>query len=147
MYMHMHMHMHMHMSMRMYNGMHGHGHVHVMSMPCCACPYSRAALRARSQLHHDSEIDELFKIFQLLGTPSTETWAGVKDLPDWNPRFPTWARHELSATYGALGPAGVELLERLLIYDPMHRIVGKEALAHVYFESFDADSIGSGPIA
>ena len=29
----------------------------------------------------DSEIDELFKIFQILGTPSEETWRGVRQLP------------------------------------------------------------------
>jgi cyclin-dependent kinase 2 len=29
----------------------------------------------------DSEIDELFKIFQILGTPNEETWRGIRQLP------------------------------------------------------------------
>lgn len=29
------------------------------------------------------EIDELFKIFQVLGTPSDEDYPGVSELPDW----------------------------------------------------------------
>ena len=31
----------------------------------------------------DSEIDQLFKIFQVLGTPNEETWRGVRELPEY----------------------------------------------------------------
>lgn len=37
------------------------------------------------------EIDELFKIFRALGTPSEETWPGVtRDYPDYKETFPRW---------------------------------------------------------
>merc|ERR1711892_794109 len=36
----------------------------------------------------DSEIDQLFKIFHILGTPTTTAWPELKDLPDWNEKFP-----------------------------------------------------------
>ena len=36
----------------------------------------------------DSEIDELFRIFRVLGTPTTTTWPGVDTLPDYKPTFP-----------------------------------------------------------
>ena len=36
----------------------------------------------------DSEIDQLFKIFHILGTPNTTIWPELKDLPDWNEKFP-----------------------------------------------------------
>lgn len=36
----------------------------------------------------DSEIDQLFHIFQLLGTPNNDVWLGVGHLPDFNPCFP-----------------------------------------------------------
>ncbi|CAN6442564.1 unnamed protein product [Victoria cruziana] len=39
----------------------------------------------------DSEIDELFKIFRVLGTPTEETWPGVTSLPDYKTSFPKWA--------------------------------------------------------
>ena len=90
----------------------------------------------------DSEIDELFKIFQLLGTPAEGTWEGVSKLPDWQSKFPSWERKDLNAAYGALGDDGVELLDALLAYDPRERIVGKEALLHPYFDSLDKDAIG-----
>ena len=38
----------------------------------------------------DSEIDELFRIFRVLGTPTTTTWPGVEQLPDYKPTFPRW---------------------------------------------------------
>jgi hypothetical protein len=31
----------------------------------------------------DSEIDELFRIFRLLGTPTEAVWPGVSSLPDY----------------------------------------------------------------
>ena len=37
------------------------------------------------------EIDEIFKIFRLLGTPTVETWPGVQDLPDYKECFPKWS--------------------------------------------------------
>lgn len=50
-------------------------------------------LPCRSQ--GDSEIDELFKIFQLLGTPKEDSWEGVSKLPDWQGKFPNWKRANL----------------------------------------------------
>ncbi|MQM05164.1 hypothetical protein Taro_037974 [Colocasia esculenta] len=38
----------------------------------------------------DSEIDELFKIFRIMGTPNEETWPGVTSLPDFKTAFPKW---------------------------------------------------------
>lgn len=32
------------------------------------------------------EIDELYKIFQVLGTPSDASWPGVSQLPDYKAR-------------------------------------------------------------
>lgn len=36
----------------------------------------------------DSQIDELFRIFRLLGTPTEEMWPGVTTLPDYQGMFP-----------------------------------------------------------
>nr|CAD1830376.1 unnamed protein product [Ananas comosus var. bracteatus] len=38
----------------------------------------------------DSEIDELFRIFRVLGTPNEEIWPGVSSLPDFKSAFPKW---------------------------------------------------------
>ncbi|KOO29099.1 cyclin-dependent kinase 3, partial [Chrysochromulina tobinii] len=89
----------------------------------------------------DSEIDELFKIFQLLGTPADDTWEGVSKLPDWQSKFPSWKPENLMTTYGLLGTDGVALLEGLLTYDPRERLVGKDALVHRYFDTLEKDNV------
>ena len=38
----------------------------------------------------DSEIDQLFRIFRLLGTPDDSMWPGVTQLQDFNTSFPHW---------------------------------------------------------
>jgi cyclin-dependent kinase len=35
----------------------------------------------------DSEIDQIFKIFSVLGTPDENSWPGVTALPDYKPTF------------------------------------------------------------
>jgi len=39
-------------------------------------------------LSGDSEIDQIFKIFNLRGTPCEQAWPGLKDCPDFKSSFP-----------------------------------------------------------
>lgn len=83
----------------------------------------------------DSEIDQLYKIFQVLGTPSEKTWPGVSALPYYRNTFPCWSGNKLSQVPGlsALDANGLDLLSRMLIYEPNKRISCKAALEHPYF--------------
>ena len=36
----------------------------------------------------DSEIDQLFRIFERLGTPTPAQWASFSRLPEYQPNFP-----------------------------------------------------------
>ncbi|WVQ79056.1 cyclin-dependent kinase 1 [Cryptococcus sp. DSM 104549] len=83
----------------------------------------------------DSEIDEIFKIFRILGTPDEEVWPGVKSLPDYKPTFPQWHPVELSDVVKGLDEHGMDLVAQTLVYDPAHRISAKRALQHRYFET------------
>ncbi|ERE69112.1 cyclin-dependent kinase 3-like protein [Cricetulus griseus] len=58
----------------------------------------------------DSEIDQLFRIFRTLGTPSEATWPGVSQLPDFQDSFPRWTRRGLEEIVPSLGPEGKDLL-------------------------------------
>ncbi|KAL9070962.1 MAG: hypothetical protein Q9157_005639, partial [Trypethelium eluteriae] len=81
----------------------------------------------------DSEIDEIFKIFRILGTPSEQEWPGVTSLPDFKPSFPKWQRSDLGSNVSSLDEEGLDLLDALLVYDPAGRISAKQALMHPYF--------------
>ena len=77
---------------------------------------------------------------RVLGTPTEQA---VTALPDFQARFPAWKRSTLDRDYAVLGSAGVDLLEKLLSYDPQLRIIGKEALEHPYFDVYDPNGIAS----
>ena len=80
-------------------------------------PPSQAELRVRACVRApqagDSEIDTLFKIFQLLGTPSTAAWPGLAELPHHSPVFPRWPAQLLTKKVKELGgcSSGVDLLQ------------------------------------
>jgi serine/threonine protein kinase len=82
----------------------------------------------------DSEIDQLFRIFRLLGTPTEQEWAGVTSLPDFKSTFPHWTAKSLATIPGLENePEACDLLAKMLIYEPAKRISAREALKHPYF--------------
>ncbi|KAH9276563.1 hypothetical protein BASA83_000691 [Batrachochytrium salamandrivorans] len=103
----------------------------------------------------DSEIDEIFRIFRALGTPSETTWPGFASLPDYKPNFPIWAPQPFSEIVPNLDMDGLDLLSgaylfqhsillfsiiivhRMLAYDPAARISAKKAINHPYFKDVD----------
>jgi serine/threonine protein kinase len=82
----------------------------------------------------DSEIDQLFKIFRCLGTPTEETWPGVSSFKDFKPTFPQWIGNNLAKQVPGIEPLGLDLLKRMLVYEPSKRISAREALQHEYFK-------------
>ncbi|KAK9819225.1 hypothetical protein WJX74_008630 [Apatococcus lobatus] len=81
----------------------------------------------------DSEIDELFKIFQVLGTPNEASWPGVSAFPDYKDTFPQWAPKPLRSVIPSLDPAGLDLLSLMLQFQPHRRVTARQALQHEYF--------------
>lgn len=81
----------------------------------------------------DSEIDQIFKIFRVCGTPNELVWPGVTSLPDFKTTWPQWSRRPLSQVVPKLDEYGIDLLDRLLTYDPVNRISAKRAAEHPYF--------------
>ena len=87
----------------------------------------------------DSEIDELFQIFRVLGTPSETTWPGVTSLPDFKPMFPKFKADGLGKRVTQLseGSDGLDLLVKMCTYEPSKRVSTKQALKHPYFNDID----------
>ena len=83
----------------------------------------------------DSEIDQLFQIFRVLGTPNENVWPGVSQLPDYNATFPNWSPQNLSIYNPQLDREGLDLLQKLLVYTPEERITAKSALKHDFFKN------------
>ena len=47
-------------------------------------------------MHCAVQIGQLFKIFQILGTPTENTWQGVEGMPCWQAQFPQWHARDLA---------------------------------------------------
>lgn len=75
----------------------------------------------------DSEIDQIFKIFRIMGTPNEETWPGVAMMPDYKPTFPQWSKQDVAKVVPTLDEAGLDFLKRTLTYDSAKRISGESS--------------------
>ena len=85
----------------------------------------------------DSEIDQLFQIFRILGTPNERTWPGVSQLPDYKTTFPNWTRQDLAIFNPQLDADGLDLLSKLMIYKPDERLTARAALLHPFFRNVE----------
>jgi len=81
----------------------------------------------------DSEIDQIFKIFQFHGTPTERTWPGISQIPDFKPIFPRFKAVDPYSYFKVMKSDAVDLLLKLVALDPSKRISAVEALKHPYF--------------
>jgi len=99
--------------------------------------FAEMAMGGRPLFPGDSEIDELMRIFRILGTPTEDTWPGVSQLPDFKPHFPNWPTQPLKKVVRTMDNLAVDLLAQMLVYEPSRRISAKQAMQHPYFADLD----------
>ncbi len=87
----------------------------------------------------DSEIGQLFKIFQIMGTPNEENWPGITKLKDYSINFPQWKPKKLKDLFPNFDKDGLDLMEKFLQMDPDKRITIKDALNHPFLEKVRAE--------
>lgn len=82
----------------------------------------------------ESDIDQLNKTFQALGTPTEKDWPGLSKLPDYTP-FKEYPRTPFTSLFSAATPDTLDFIEKLLLYDPCKRLSAQQALEHPYFSN------------
>lgn len=82
----------------------------------------------------DGDIDQISRIFGILGTPTDASWPNHQHLPDWGKiLFSPVSGIGLSELFPDVDPLARDLLERLLLLDPSRRLRASEALQHPWF--------------
>ena len=94
------------------------------------CIFAELVLR-QPLFKGEYEIEQLFKIFHVLGTPNREVWPEVETLPNYSPEFPKFKPIRFEDYFVGLDKNGIDLLKQMLAYDPNQRITAKQALTHV----------------
>ena len=84
----------------------------------------------------ECENDQIFKMFRILGTPTEEIWPGVESFRNFESLLvPIHERRSLKEQFDNfyIDEIGLDLIERMLVYDPSKRITAKAALDHPWF--------------
>jgi len=91
--------------------------------------------------------DQLLRIFKIMGTPTAATWPSIVDTPAYKrdimrdmAMHPAQSLHALVPT---MDPQGIDLLEKMLQYEPAQRISAKDALSHEYFNDLPPSMKGA----
>lgn len=91
-----------------------------------------------------TELEQITKIFDICGTPTTETWPDYKFLPLSSKFVPdkakpnllrTYLHRETSARKRILPKGALELIMALLVMDPEQRLTAADCLNSTYFQS------------
>jgi serine/threonine protein kinase len=92
----------------------------------------------RALFEGDSEIDQIHRVFRVLGHPTEEQWRGVSKMTDYRRNMPSFRPQDVSQWAGHIDETGRDLLLRMLEYDPAKRISAADALRHPYFDDIAA---------
>lgn len=85
----------------------------------------------------DCEIDQLFKIFRVFGTPEKQDNSYLSTMNLFSSNFPKWEpditsiQAKFNSRFG--NNYAFELLQKMLCYNPNHRIKPEEALSYPFF--------------
>ncbi|XP_047590695.1 serine/threonine-protein kinase MAK isoform X4 [Lutra lutra] len=82
-----------------------------------------------------SEVDEIFKICQVLGTPKKSDWPeGYQLASSMNFRFPQCVPINLKTLIPNASNEAIQLMTEMLNWDPKKRPTASQALKHSYFQ-------------
>ncbi|KAH7887880.1 Pkinase-domain-containing protein [Phlebopus sp. FC_14] len=89
--------------------------------------------------------DQLLHIMRIIGTPDDRVLRKIEAPEIKIKQFPKYPKISFQQVLPKASPQAIDLLERLLQFDPSKRITATEALSHPYFTSTVSPSYGPSP--
>lgn len=111
------------------------------------CIFAEILLR-KVFLQGDSEIGQIYKIFEAFGTPNDleDSWPGVRRLKHFKDEMPHFKPQLIEKLIPCGHPAAHDLLKRMFVYCPLRRITASAALRHPYFDGIAAKIVGPAEV-
>ncbi|PWN90390.1 putative KIN28-cyclin-dependent ser/thr protein kinase [Acaromyces ingoldii] len=98
------------------------------------CIFAELLVR-RPFITGEAELQQLSRIWQVLGSPTEKDWPGMKTLPLYMPSTEQFPKPTLRFIFPAASQDTIDMISKLLLYDPSKRMSANEALHHPYFRS------------
>ena len=91
-----------------------------------------------------SEIDQLFKICSVLGTPSKDEWAeGMQLAAKINFKWNRYVKTDLHKIIPNANSDGIALIESMLYWEPKKRPTASQSLKHPFFKGLSESSVNN----
>ncbi|KAK8894896.1 hypothetical protein M9Y10_023337 [Tritrichomonas musculus] len=92
-------------------------------------------IRGAPLFQGDSDLDQIHKIFQVLGTPNEDSMPNYADLQKDFPGIAQYPRADLREILKTDDEFLIDLVSKILQYDPMKRLTAQDALKHPFFDT------------
>lgn len=108
----------------------------------CGCIFAEMAT-GRPLFPGNSDNDQLYRIFRILGTPTRDTWPSIIETPSFKRGQVLRSCQAMSLEPLGLDETALDLLSSMIRYEPDHRISAQDALEHPYFDELPAAMKGA----
>ena len=94
-----------------------------------------------------NESEQCEQIFHLIGTPDEDTFNWLKESPEWNTGingdgFTKVTRKNFLTTFNQIDDQlAIDILDKILVFDPEQRICTDDLLKHPFFQDLDLTNL------